>query len=222
MARKAVKKQEKPVELEEKRNESVASEGSDDDMEEQLDSDNESSADDDDRDSFDESDMESDAEDDEMELEDIEDRAEKGSSEAFSEAMTKILASTLKGTDKKQPILARSKGTERKIEDEKLEYKARKILSSEKKALKSKGRVIPDYTTFDYEKNLRKVATRGVVKLFNAVRTQQKVTEVAISKAAETRKTRNAIEKAKDVMVVSTMSKSSFLDLLKTGSGAKA
>ena len=110
--------------------------------------------------------------------------------------------------------MARSKGVERKIEDEKLDHKARKILSAQKKALKEKGRVIPDYTTFDYEKGLRKVATRGVVKLFNAIRTQQKVTEVAVEKAASTRKTRVAIEKAKDV---STMSKSSFLDLLKTG-----
>ena len=57
--------------------------------------------------------------------------------------------------------MARSKGTERKIEDEKLEYKARKLLTAEKKAQKERGRVIPDYTTFDYEKRLRKVATRG-------------------------------------------------------------
>ncbi|KAG2236631.1 hypothetical protein INT48_000186 [Thamnidium elegans] len=138
----------------------------------------------------------------------------KYSSEAFSEAMTKILGSTLTGSDKRQPILARSKGLERKLEDEKLDYKARKIMSAEKKALKEKGRIIPDFTTFEYEKGLRKVATRGVVKLFNAIRTQQKVTEVAVQSASEKRKTLVSIEKAKSV---STMSKSSFLDLLKTG-----
>lgn len=71
-------------------------------------------------------------------------------------------------------------------------------MSAEKKALKEKGRVIPDFTTFEYEKRLRKVATRGVVKLFNAIRTQQKVTEVAVQNAAETRKTLSAIEKAKN------------------------
>ncbi|KAG2202812.1 hypothetical protein INT46_009972 [Mucor plumbeus] len=128
--------------------------------------------------------------------------------------MTKILASTLTGSDKRQPILARSKGLERKLEDEKLDYKARKIMSAEKKALKEKGRVIPDFTSFEYEKRLRKVATRGVVKLFNAIRTQQKVTEVAVQNASDTRKTLSAIEKARNV---STMTKSSFLDLLKTG-----
>ncbi|KAL7308838.1 pre-60S ribosomal particles component [Mucor circinelloides] len=165
-------------------------------------------------------DQDADAEDDEFDDDDMdleEDGAKqpkKYSSEAFSDAMTKILASTLTGSDKRQPILARSKGLERKLEDEKLDYKARKIMSAEKKALKEKGRVIPDFTTFEYEKRLRKVATRGVVKLFNAIRTQQKVTEVAVQNAAETRKTLSAIEKAKNV---STMSKSSFLDLLKTG-----
>ncbi|CAO3653526.1 unnamed protein product [Mucor hiemalis] len=116
--------------------------------------------------------------------------------------------------NKRQPILARSKGLERKLEDEKLDYKARKIMSAEKKALKEKGRIIPDFTTFEYEKRLRKVATRGVVKLFNAIRTQQKVTEVAVQNASDTRKTLASIEKAKSA---STMTKSSFLDLLKTG-----
>ncbi|KAI9312888.1 Rrp15p-domain-containing protein [Dichotomocladium elegans] len=128
--------------------------------------------------------------------------------------MTNILASHLRGADRKNPILARSKGTERKIEDEKLERKARKVLAAEKKALKEKGRVIPDYTTFEYEKRLRKVATRGVVRLFNAIRIQQRTTEVAVSEAAEQHKTRLALEKAKNV---STMSKSNFLDLLKSG-----
>ncbi|KAG1057398.1 hypothetical protein G6F46_000716 [Rhizopus delemar] len=141
-------------------------------------------------------------------------RKKKYSAEAFSSAMTNILASSLTGADKKQPILARSKGVERKIEDEKLDYKARKILSAQKKAEKERGRVIPDYTTFDYEKKLRKVATRGVVKLFNAIRTQQKMTEVAVRDVTSKSKTLSAVDKAKDV---STMSKTNFLDLLKTG-----
>lgn len=134
--------------------------------------------------------------------------------------MTNILGSTLTGSDRKQPILARSKGTERKLEDEKLEYKTRKMLAAEKKKLKSQGRVIPDYTSFEYEKRLRKVSTRGgksnqigggtidlfkvgglfilVVKLFNAIRTQQKVTEVAVEQASSSKGTQIAKEKAKN------------------------
>lgn len=79
-----------------------------------------------------------------------------------------------------------------------MDYKARKILSAQKKAEKERGRVIPDYTTFDYEKKLRKVATRGVVKLFNAIRTQQKMTEVAVRDVTSKSKTLSAVDKAKD------------------------
>ncbi|KAI8086094.1 Rrp15p-domain-containing protein [Halteromyces radiatus] len=152
---------------------------------------------------------------DDMDLDDTTEQTKKsGSATAFSEAMTNILGSTLTGSDRKQPILARSKGTERKLEDEKLEYKTRKMLAAEKKKRKDQGRVIPDYTSFEYEKRLRKVSTRGVVKLFNAIRTQQRVTQEAVEQATATRGTQIAKEKAKNV---STMSKSSFLDLLKTG-----
>jgi len=78
-----------------------------------------------------------------------------------------------------KPILANAKEIEQKIEDEKLDYKARKALTAERKKLAEKDRVIPDYTTFEYEKKLRKLATRGVVKLFNAIKTaQEKSNEV--------------------------------------------
>ncbi|ORX46236.1 hypothetical protein BCR36DRAFT_298016, partial [Piromyces finnis] len=77
------------------------------------------------------------------------------------------------------PILAKAKEIEQKIEDEKLDYKARKALTAERKRLEEKDRVIPDFTTFEYEKKLRKLATRGVVKLFNAIKTaQEKSNEV--------------------------------------------
>ncbi|KAI7862419.1 Rrp15p-domain-containing protein [Spinellus fusiger] len=136
-----------------------------------------------------------------MELDDIKETAKPkrkpANDEAFSEAIKNILASQLKGTDKKQPILARSKGTERKLADEKLDSKARRVLSAEKKAVKAQGKVVPDFTNMEYEKALRKVATRGVVKLFNAINTQQKVTDVAVSKATESHRAKVAIDKAK-------------------------
>ncbi|KAI9480417.1 MAG: ribosomal RNA-processing protein [Benjaminiella poitrasii] len=168
-------------------NELVPSDNEEEDQDVDMDDD----ADDEDADEeYDESD------DDNMDI-DGKKKSNKYDTDAFSSAMTNILASSLSGSDKKQPILARSKGVERKIEDEKLDYKARKILSAQKKALQEKGRVIPDYTTFEYEKRLRKVATRGVVKLFNAIRTQQKMTEIAVESAASSRRTLASIEKAK-------------------------
>jgi hypothetical protein len=71
------------------------------------------------------------------------------------------------------------------------------------------------YNFFSYQ-----FSTTIVVKLFNAIRTQQKVTDVAVDRAASTSKTSRAIEKAKNgmfIVAVSTMPKSSFLELLKTG-----
>ncbi|KAK3826224.1 MAG: Rrp15p-domain-containing protein [Linnemannia elongata] len=95
----------------------------------------------------------------------------------MAEAMSKILGSSLRKADASTPILARSRGAERKIEEEKLEAKARKAISNEKKRLANRDRVKPDYTGMEYEKKLRKVATRGVVQLFNAIKAQQKATD---------------------------------------------
>jgi len=79
----------------------------------------------------------------------------------MAEAMSKILGSTLRKADASTPILARSRGAERKLEEEKMEAKAKKALTNEKKRLANKDRVKPDYTGMEYEKKLRKVATRG-------------------------------------------------------------
>ncbi|KAL0084067.1 Rrp15p-domain-containing protein [Phycomyces blakesleeanus] len=222
----SIKKQEISIKKIEKKEDPVVSENEDSQSDvESVDQESDAEAE---RDSFNGSDMESDADDEEEENDEYEPmevdphtvkpKKKVVTDEAFAEAMKNILGSTLKAADKKQPILARSKGTERKIEDERLDHKARKVLSAEKRALKAQGRVVPDFTNMEYEKALRKVATRGVVKLFNAINTQQKVTDVAVSKASEVRKAKVAIEKAK---TMSVMPKSSFLELLKVGNDSK-
>ncbi|KAG1260871.1 hypothetical protein G6F68_007108 [Rhizopus microsporus] len=202
MANKKQKKEESIVEQEKEEERVVDSETEEEEMDtaSETGSSDEEDLEMDEADIEDSSDEEEEDEFDEVELKKASKKTKKYSAEAFSDAMTKILASSLTGADKKQPILARSKGVERKIEDEKLDYKAQKILSAQKKAAKEKGRVIPDYTSFEYEKRLRKVATRGVVKLFNAIRTQQKVTEVAVQSVTNKSKTLSAVEKAKDAM----------------------
>ncbi|KAK9695770.1 pre-60S ribosomal particles component [Basidiobolus ranarum] len=124
----------------------------------------------------------------------------------FADAMAKILGTKLKRSDKEAPILARSKGIEKKIEEEKLEYKARKAITAEKKKLAQKDRIVPDHSTLEYEKKLKKVATRGVVKLFNAIKAQQREVDVAPV-------TKSKVGKDQ----VSNMSKAKFLDVLKGG-----
>merc|ERR1719400_2461514 len=52
----------------------------------------------------------------------------------------------------------------------KAEFKEKKMLSLQQKALKDPGHVLPDITKKSFEAQLRQVATKGVVRLFNAVR----------------------------------------------------
>ncbi|KAJ1344991.1 hypothetical protein BSLG_000506 [Batrachochytrium salamandrivorans] len=76
-----------------------------------------------------------------------------------------------------RPILSKKRTIEAEIDEEKLDAKARKVLSADRKARNEKGRVIPDHTTMTYEKKLKKLATRGVVQLFNAIRAAQRSTD---------------------------------------------
>ncbi|KAF9275292.1 hypothetical protein BGZ68_010890 [Mortierella alpina] len=140
--------------------------------------------------------------------------SKKHTEENMAEAMSKILGSSLRKADASMPILARSRGVERKLEEEKMEAKARKAITNEKKRLANKDRVKPEYTGMEYEKKLRKVATRGVVQLFNAIKAQQKATDDL------TEKIRPITTNSKDK--VANLTKASFLDLLKSGTKVTA
>ncbi|KAF9981640.1 hypothetical protein BGZ75_007012 [Mortierella antarctica] len=140
--------------------------------------------------------------------------SKKHTEENMAEAMSKILGSSLRKADASMPILARSRGVERKLEEEKMEAKARKAITNEKKRLANKDRVKPEYTGMEYEKKLRKVATRGVVQLFNAIKAQQKATDDL------TEKIRPITTNSKDK--VANLTKASFLDLLKSGTKVAA
>lgn len=121
-------------------------------------------------------------------------------------------------TKNEQPILARRKGIERKIEDEKLEARARALMKRQRMAAKDSARVmIPDMSRANYEKQLKKAATKGVVQLFNAIH-QHQVTKEKLEKekaAAGTAK------KAEIAAQIKQISKTSFLDMLKGGASAQ-
>lgn len=104
----------------------------------------------------------------------------------FSTSLSKILSSHLTTTHRKDPVLVRSKKTTHHIDDSKLESKAKRILLAQRKAELEKGRVrdvVPQISggadgeevrrVLERERALRKVAQRGAVKLFNAVRAAQ-------------------------------------------------
>lgn len=86
------------------------------------------------------------------------------------------------------PILSRRKAVERNIEEEELTEAARKILKAQireaQDAMHISDANLPE--TLNYERSLRKLATRGVVHLFNTIRANQ------VAKEEEERSRRQA------------------------------
>lgn len=138
-------------------------------------------------------------------------------SESFASAFNAIVGSKLKAYDRKDPILARNKRALKKLESDKLEAKAKRLMSAEKKEVFDRQRVkrlLPSADepekvreVIDKERRLKKTAQKGVVKLFNAVLATQVKTnqEVGLEKVGQTKKDE----------LVGEISKARFLDLVK-------
>ena len=122
------------------------------------------------------------------------------------------------------PVLSKRKAVERKIEEEQLDARARAILRREERMLRDLAHR-PAPAVCNREKLLRKAATSGVVQLFNALHAHQN------SKAKEEQERIRAkeekIEKVRSGAMfqpqptvtadIKSLSKASFLDLLKMG-----
>ncbi|GEQ66589.1 hypothetical protein JCM33374_g252 [Metschnikowia sp. JCM 33374] len=135
----------------------------------------------------------------------------------FANAFNAILGSKLKAHDRKDPILVRNKSTLKKLESDKLEAKAKRMMRAEKKDLEDKLRVVnllPSANEtesareiIEKERRLKKVAQKGVVKLFNAVLATQVRTshDLGQEKVGQTKKEE----------LINEITKSKFLDLVK-------
>ncbi|OKL64382.1 hypothetical protein UA08_00347 [Talaromyces atroroseus] len=140
---------------------------------------------------------------------------------AFSTSMSKILSTKLPTSARADPVLSRSKAVAQAsfdLANERLEQRARSRLRAEKKEEQDRGRVRDVLgiergeagQTAEEEKRLRKIAQRGVVKLFNAVRAAQVRGEEAAR--AEQKKGTVGIEERKKA--ANEVSKQSFLELI--------
>ncbi|KAI1372785.1 Rrp15p-domain-containing protein [Hypoxylon crocopeplum] len=161
-------------------------------------------------------------------------KSKRNDPDAFATSMSKILSTKLSTTRRADPVLSRSAEAHRAAKeavDSALEAKARKHMREQKRLAQEKGRVkdvllgaMDDATgegktstqeILQTEKRLRKVAHRGVIMLFRAVREAQE-------KAAEAE---NAARKDGIVGVqrrqekVNEMSRQGFLDLIAGGGG---
>lgn len=142
--------------------------------------------------------------------------SKKQETEQFSNAINALLDTHLKAYDRKDPILARSKKELKTFENDKLEEKAKKLLLAEKKKRLTANRVKDLLPTDDStarqvlekEKKLKKIAQKGVIKLFNAILMTQTETEQDISKES------GLIGNAKKKELVNEISKEKFLSLV--------
>ena len=97
-----------------------------------------------------------------------------GGGGGFADALQNILKKQAPSDSPGGSILSKRKTPNmRLIEKEMKEAREKKRARETKKDKDMIGLVIPSYKTLNYERQLRRVATRGVVSLFNAVKTAQ-------------------------------------------------
>ncbi|NXA35425.1 RRP15 protein, partial [Eudromia elegans] len=138
--------------------------------------------------------------------------AQAGPSAGWADAMAKVLNKKI--PQNKPTILAKSKKLEKereKLKQERLEQR-RKL--DKKREWEMMCRVKPDVVKDrEKERNLQRIATRGVVQLFNAVRAHQKNMDEKVKKAGKSERQR--------AKLMSSVSKKDFISVLRNMEGAK-
>ncbi|OQD72717.1 hypothetical protein PENDEC_c019G06748 [Penicillium decumbens] len=140
---------------------------------------------------------------------------------AFSTSISKILSTKLPSSARADPVLSRSRYAAHLSSEhanEKLDKAARAKMRAEKKEELDRGRVrdvmgiesgLAGEVAED-EKRLRKMAQRGVVKLFNAVRAAQ----VRSEEAAKGERQKGTVGIGEREKAVNEVSKQGFLELI--------
>ncbi|KAJ5723733.1 hypothetical protein N7488_001768 [Penicillium malachiteum] len=140
---------------------------------------------------------------------------------AFSTSISKILATKLSSSARADPVLSRSRAAADKsseVANEKLDNAARAKMRADKKEELDRGRVRDvmgiergaSGAVAEDEKRLRKMAQRGVVKLFNAVRAAQFRGE----EAAKDERKKGTVGLGEREKAVNEVSKQGFLELI--------
>jgi len=134
---------------------------------------------------------------------------DKNEGAGWADAMSKVLNIGKNAKDKDKPLLlSKAKLDVNEIIDpEKRSLEKASVRRAKKKVLAEMGRTKPDIVKDKLkEKRLSKMATRGVVQLFNAVRDQQKTLKTSLNKAG--------LSTTKRDKVFKNLDKDAFLDVL--------
>ncbi|NXV79504.1 RRP15 protein, partial [Atlantisia rogersi] len=135
-----------------------------------------------------------------------------GPSAGWADAMAKVLNKKI--PQNRSTILAKNKKMEKEREKEKQERLEKRMKLDKKREWEMMCRVKPDVVKDrDTERNLQRIATRGVVQLFNAVKTHQKNVDEKVKKAGSSDRQR--------AKLLSSVSKKDFINVLRNMEGAK-
>ncbi|XP_010159833.1 PREDICTED: RRP15-like protein [Eurypyga helias] len=138
--------------------------------------------------------------------------AKAGASAGWADAMAKVLNKKI--PQNKATILSKNKKLEKEREKEKQERLEKRMKLDKKREWEMMCRVKPDVVKDrERERNLQRIATRGVVQLFNAVRTHQKNIDEKVKKAGSSDRQR--------AKLLSSVSKKDFINVLRNMEGAK-
>ncbi|CAG7928255.1 unnamed protein product [Penicillium olsonii] len=140
---------------------------------------------------------------------------------AFSTSISKILSTKLPSSARADPVLSRSSYASKlaaEAADDKLDKAARAKMRAEKKEELDRGRIRDVMgikrglagPVAEEEKRVRKMAQRGVVKLFNAVRAAQ----VRGEEAAKDERKKGTIGMGEREKAANEVSKQGFLELI--------
>ncbi|XP_050988452.1 RRP15-like protein isoform X2 [Labeo rohita] len=131
---------------------------------------------------------------------------EENPNAGWAEAMAKILGK--KTPDSKPSILLKNKQLDKIKEKEKKERLEKKKQTDKKRAWENMCREKPDVVRDrEHERNLQKIATRGVVQLFNAVKKHQKSVDDKIKEVGGSERKKSKI--------LSSVTKKDFIDVLR-------
>ncbi|NXX45873.1 RRP15 protein, partial [Tricholaema leucomelas] len=130
----------------------------------------------------------------------------------WADAMAKVLNKKI--PQNKPTILAKNKKLQKERQKEKQERLEKRIKLDKKREWEMMCRVKPDVVKDrETERNLQRIATRGVVQLFNAVRTHQKNVDEKVKKAGSSIRQR--------AKLMSSVSKKDFINVLRNMEDAK-
>jgi Rrp15p len=133
-----------------------------------------------------------------------------GGAGGFGAALSKVLSRELHASEAAGPVLAKRRTAAAKLAAAEREQTiALRKKAAEKKAAAAARNVLPSAATADAEKELRRVATKGVVALFNAITRHKREVEAVVEEPIKRRDKVANLRKAQ----------ASFLDLIKLGSG---